>query len=265
MCASERLFDESARREASEPICVGGFFFKPAAHAKFKRQWYKTVLRHGARRFPHFHTTDLVAGFKQYRGMNLEDCVAIFENAVTAVEAHAYAMVGIYFDQAEFEKVADPDWPRWFGSIYTAACSMNLQASGYWLRKWQCPMRVRYTFESGHKFQKEADILLKGIAGNEEACRRFKYGDHGFADKAEECGLQAADLFVWVTTKVSLGKAPPSLHPFMPAIVRLARVSAPRQKVLVFTGKKLERFFNEQVSANPAIVVRFGKKTRTFC
>jgi hypothetical protein len=103
-------FDESIRFDFNHAICVGGYLFKPAAYAKFKRQWHRTVLRYGKRRFTAFHMVDLFAGGKEYKGMKTEHRVAILDAAVIAIGAHAYAAIGTYFDQTEFERAVSADW-----------------------------------------------------------------------------------------------------------------------------------------------------------
>jgi hypothetical protein len=149
-------FDESIRQDFDEPICVGGYLFKQAAYEKFKRQWHRTVLHYGKRRFTAFHMFDLFAGNDEYEGLLAEDRAAILDAAVSAIGAHAHAGVGTYFDQAEFERSVPADWAQRYGSIYALACNLCLQATGYWLDQWQCPMRVDYLFEHGHKHLQEA-------------------------------------------------------------------------------------------------------------
>ena len=97
-------FDESIRQDFDEPICVGGYLFKPAAYEKFKRRWHRTVLRYRKRRFTAFHMFDLFAGNDEYEGLLAEDRTAILDAAVTAIGVHAYAGIGTYFDQAEFAR-----------------------------------------------------------------------------------------------------------------------------------------------------------------
>ena len=257
-------FDESERQENDEPICVGGFFFKPAAYVKFRRDWHRTVLRYKQRRFTHFHTTDLCAGQREYKGLEIADRVVIMNRAVDAIDKHSYAMLAVQFDKAEFERVAPATWPLLHGSIYTAACQMCLQTAGYWLTKWQCPMRVLYVFERGHKFQREADAVMRGISDNEEAQRRFHYRNHIFEEKTKECGLQAADLFAWATTKTRIGRMTPAFRPFLPAIMRMAATNRTRQKLYPFTGDRLKRFIDEQMAANPIYRVDVGPRRRSF-
>jgi Protein of unknown function (DUF3800) len=258
-------FDESMRTEGNEPICVGGYFFKPAAYVKFKRQWHRSVLRHEDRRFAHFHMKDLCAGREQYQGLEIPARVQILDNAIEAITAHSYGVVGIHFDQAEFERVAPADWPQRFGSIYSAACQMCLHATGRWLREWRCPMKVLYVFERGHTFQNEADRLLTAIGKDKAAQKQFRYKNHVFEYKEKESGLQAADLFVWTITKTIIRQGVPrSFRPFLPSILRLGRPNAGRQKIHQLTGDKLSRFINDQANATPIALVDLGPRKRAF-
>lgn len=260
-------FDESIRPDGHEPICVGGFLFKQAAYSRFSRQWRRTVLRVGNRRLAHFHMTDLCAGQGEYKGLTIAERVSILERAVDAVGSHAYAAIGVTFDQREFEAVAPKGWPRYFGSIYTAACQMCLQTTGHWLRKWDCPMRVLYVFERGHKFENEAHRLLSAIGQDEEAAKHCRYRNHVFESKATEPGLQAADLFAWATTKarsVDGGAVPKAFKPFLPSVIRFGSLNPGRQMLHVFTEKRLVRFFDELANGKPMVTVRFGPRLRTF-
>jgi hypothetical protein len=178
-------FDESVRDQGGEPICVGGFLFKPADYKKFKRRWNKYVLWLRGRQFAHFHMTDLCAGRKEYEGLNITDRLVILNNAVDAVKTFAYMGIGVHFQQAEFESKAPKDWPERFGSIYTAACQMCLQTTGYWLARGESQMNVAYVFEQGHKYHNEADKLLTAIGQHDGARKRFRYHVHLFEYKIE--------------------------------------------------------------------------------
>jgi hypothetical protein len=67
-------FDESIRQDFDEPM----------AYEKFKRQWHRTVLRYGKRRFTAFHMF-VFAGNDEYEGMLAEDRAAILDAAVSAI------------------------------------------------------------------------------------------------------------------------------------------------------------------------------------
>lgn len=258
-------FDESERREAGEPICVGGYLFKPAAYVKFKRQWNRTVLRHKQRGFTHFHMTDLCCGQAEYKGLSIAVRVEILNLAVDAIAKHAYGGIGIYFEQAEFERVAPPEWAHAFGSIYSAACHLCLQTTAFWLNEWHSPMRVLYVFERGHKFQAEADEVLSAIGKNEDARKAFRYRNHLFEDKKTECGLQAADLLVWFITKAGVGaQISRSFRPFVEPLMRLSSSNRSRQQIHPFTGDLLKQFIAEQITGDTAFQVNFGPRKRSL-
>jgi hypothetical protein len=66
-------FDESEREDAGQPICVGGFMFKPSGYKAFRRYWCSNVLRFRGRRTDPFHMTDLCAGKGVYDGLTIPD------------------------------------------------------------------------------------------------------------------------------------------------------------------------------------------------
>lgn len=164
-------FDESENPEGQKQIAVAGFLFTPVGYGRFYRAWKKTVLRHGSRRFTHFHMTDLYAGKHEYAGVSIPERVEILDNAVTAVGKHIYASIGVQFHQQEFEEVAPLQWPKYFGSIYTAACHMCIQATAHGLNEWGSSEKIHYTFEDGHKFRAQASSLMDGISKDAAAVR----------------------------------------------------------------------------------------------
>lgn len=237
-------FDESIRSDFDEPLCVGGYLFKQAAYEKFKRQWHRTVLRFGKRRFTAFHMADLFAGAKEYKGLQTEDRVAVLDAAIKAVCTHAYAGIGTYFNQAEFERAVPPDWAQRYGSIYALACNLCLQATGHWLNQWRCPLRVDYMFEQGHKHWKEADARLKAAVALPDIAKQFHYRSHVFAKKTEP-GLQTADLFVWTLTRVHAHQSGKEVYPaFVPTLTKLAKAPM-QQKLHKVVGDQLKRLLHE--------------------
>jgi hypothetical protein len=231
------FFDESENPEGQKPIAVAGFLFTRTGYAQFYRGWKKTVLRHGTKRFAHFHMTDLYAGKGVYAGVTIPERVELFENAITAISKNIYASIGVHFNQQEFEEVAPVEWSRSFGSIYTAACHMSIQATAYGLREWRSSEKVHYTFESGHKFRAQANSLMEKIRNDAEAVRTFRYRGHSFEQKDQSFGLQAADLFAWNVVKESFRTVPPSLRPFLLSMGRLASEIKKRQVFFPLTGE----------------------------
>jgi len=143
---------------------------------------------------------------------------------------------------------------------------MCMQATAFWLNKRNCPLEVLYVFERGHKWQAEADTLLKSIALDDKMRARFRYRNHLFEDKRKECALQAADLFAWTVTKAKScmgNKVPPAMRPFISPIMKLARLNS-RQNINMLTGEKLKRFIDEQSYGTEGIFVDFGPRRRAF-
>lgn len=258
-------FDESMRTQGNEPICVGGILFKPSGYKKFKRQWNKNVLWLRGHRFKHFHMTDLCAGKQEYEGVSIDDRVTVLDNALNAISENMFGALAVHFDQAEFERKAPTDWPQQYGSIYTAACEMCLQVTGYWLHNGNVPMDVLYVFERGHRFQDEADRLLSAIGNVPEARQRFRYRNHVFEPKTE-MGLQAADFYAWMITKaiISSGSVPSAFRPFVGPVTRWVKANNARCRLHQFTGDKLDRFFAEFYNNAPLVQAYIGRHKRAF-
>jgi hypothetical protein len=241
-------FDESERLDGHEPICLAGFIFTPAQYKQFRLYWQRNVLRYRGRKFSAFHTTDLVSGHQEYEGLGIPDRLQILDHAIHAIAKNATAGIAVHFSQSEFARKAPANWANTFGSIYTVACSMCLQTTGFWLTELKRQMDVLYVFEAGHKFRAEADEFLAAMGENVEMRQRSRYSNHIFQPKSEP-GLQAADFFAWTVTRVMTindpSCIPRSLRPFVEPIRRLAAASADRFKFYAFTGLRLERFFDD--------------------
>jgi hypothetical protein len=164
--------------------------------------------------------------------------------------------------------VAPVEWSHYFGSIYTTACHMCIQATAYGLREWRSSERVHYTFESGHKFRAQANSLMEKIRNDAAAKRDFRYHGHSFQEKNQSFGLQAADLFAWNVVKESFRTVPPSLRPFLLSMGRLASGIKKRQVFFPLTGDRLVTFLNDQMlgtwSRERYIPVSFGPRRRTL-
>lgn len=246
MAAFTAFFDESVARGVGEPICVAGVVFTPGDYKRFCRYWCRNVLRNRGQRFAAFHMTDLVAGEKDYGSLSIRERIGVLDHAVLAVSRYATAGVAVCFAQEEFERKAPPDWPEVFGSIYSAACGMCLQATGLWLTRWGHQMEVRYVFERGHSFSAQADEFLTAYGQDRDMRQRCRYRSHSFGAKSE-VGLQAADLAAWTIAKaaISNGTPPRSMVPFVESVMRLANNLNDRYRIHRFEGVLLDRYLHE--------------------
>jgi hypothetical protein len=257
-------FDESERQEHTEPICVGGFVFTPAQYKRFRRYWQSNVLRYRGRTFSAFHMTDLVSGNEEYKGLTIRDRLTILDHAIHAIERNVTAGIAVYFARSEFEQKAPPGWSDIFGSIYTAACGMCLQTTGYWLTQWGHELDVLYVLEKGHKFRAQADEFLSLFGQQDEFRRLCRYRNHIFELKSEP-GLQAADLSAWVVTKAMVTRGGPvsrSTRPFVEPMVRFVSTIDDRFKLYPFEGKRLDTFFASVLKQPLTLIERKGSYPR---
>jgi hypothetical protein len=175
------------------------------------------------------------------------------------------AAVGIHFDRAEFEAVAPPKWPERFGSIYTLACRMVLNATADWMDRQRSHLQVMYVFERGHARRAEADDLLTAIGNDEQSRKRHHYKNHIFEHKDREYGLQAADLLAWGVTKGLVGASTPAFEPFRPLLLKLVD-NDEQHHILSCTGDKLRAFVTAHMTGQIGIatVAKTGPRKRTF-
>jgi hypothetical protein len=242
-------FDESERNdEGLEPLSVAGYIFKPTAYRAFCRDW-REVLRAGPRPTTHFHMTHLYARTYEYEGWSVEDRANVLRVAIAAVRKHMFCGVSVLFSQVDFEELAPPLWRVEYGSMYAAACQMVLNATGFWMHQHRCFLPITYAFESGHRFWDEADQILKGTNQFPELKKKLHYRTHVALDKTEACGLQAADMFAWIMSRLNVGV--PENHTmgaFSPIILSLVQGQSPKYQLFHPDRGALLSFFEQAMS-----------------
>jgi hypothetical protein len=260
------FFDESERRLPTEPITVAGYLFKPTRYKQFVRRWGGVLRLAGG--VDHLHMTDLFAGEKAFDGLSIARRAEVFAEAVTVINDHMTAAVGISFLQSEFEAAAPANWPNLFGSIYNTACQMCVEMSGAWLMEHHRGEHVKYVFEAGHKFQHEADAALKVLGADAAHRRKGRYLSHGFKEKIGAVGLQAADVLAWAATKEEgWNHGDRILDPFLRTLRAMASDRTRYEVKLVTRGALGEYFRLQQESiarGDRHLVVEVPPHKRTF-
>ena len=245
---------------------MGGYLFTAGGYQRFRKRW-RHALKLGSHKFPYFHMTDLYAGRGIYDGVSIPDRQLLLSHAVEAITSHAYGGVAVHFDKDEFEGTAPIGWEHVYGSIYSLACQMAMQATSVWLKRdKRCDLRVLYVFERGHKFQHESDAMLRAIADNEREAQYCSYGNHIFEKKEKEYGLQAADVLAWSVTKLHVGHGyRHSIAPWAPSMIKLKATDRHSCVVLSLTGPVLLQFFDNAARSYPsAILADAGPRKRAF-
>ena len=100
-------FDESERKDGSEPISVAGYVFKPKSYEHFSRKRARMLASAGPAPTPYFHMTELYARDSDgiYAGWSVEQRAEVLRQAVDAVRKHTYCGVSVLLSQSEFEAV----------------------------------------------------------------------------------------------------------------------------------------------------------------
>src|SRR5687767_2998885 len=101
--------DESERKEATEPVSVAGYIFKPAAYRAFCREW-KRMLMSGPKPTTHFHMTNLYARDKQYKGWSVTERADYLRLAVNAARRYKFCVFWGLFIRSEFESLERRHW-----------------------------------------------------------------------------------------------------------------------------------------------------------
>lgn len=252
------FFDESIREnQGSEPLSVAGYVFKESSYRSFRRAWRK-MLASGPTLTTHFHMTHLYARTFEYAGWSAKDRAKYFSLAVDAVRKHALCGVSVMFSQRDFERLAPEFWAITHGSMYSVACQMSLAATAFWMDdNFNQRIPIAYAFESGHKFWKEADVILKGTGDDEELKRHYRYKTHFSLGKLESYGLQAADMLAWIMTRGEVGfPNNRTMDEFAPVVWDLVRGKSGRYQCFHPDENGLRRFFFEQArSRRPTLWV----------
>lgn len=237
-------FDESIREEANEPIAVAGYMFKETAYKQFAREWRRLKPRDARP----LHMKDLLAGQKKFGHLSIDTRKALLKGAIQAINRHAFAGICVLFDQAEFERVAPADWPKYFGSIYSVACQLCLRTTAHWMDAHKVFWRTAYFFEAGHKFRAEADRLLDLARTVPELRQAYRYHTHAFLRKDDAVGLQAADILASAAARAHVGgEMSRTVRAFAPEILTLTEAGDDRYDIQLLTGAKLQLLLQEQV------------------
>lgn len=254
------FFDESERSEKSEPISLAGYIFKPDGYKHFTKKWSRMLATAGPQPTTHFHMTNLYARSYEYAGWSVDQRAEVLRQAVDAVRKHAYCGISVLFSQSEFEQFAPPLWKHEHGSMYSAACQMALRVTGLWMNDHNCHQPIAYAFESGHRFWDEANSILNGTGKHPELKRLYRYNSHTAIDKMDAYGLQAADMLAWIMGRLNVGvPTNHSMQAFAPIIMRLVDGQSAKYQLFHPKGDLMKRFFQEQASMPPPVIVDLEK------
>jgi Protein of unknown function (DUF3800) len=241
--ALDGYFDESERSEASEPLSVAGYIFKPTAYKSFCRDW-KQMLLSGPTPTTHFHMTNLYARDYEYKGWSADERAEYLKLAVAAARKHKFCGISILFSQSDFERLAPPLFRFQYSSMYSCACQMALRTTASWMDTHKSYLPIAYAFESGHRFWDEADGILRGIGQYPELKQEYRYRTHFPLDKERSYGLQAADMLAWIFGRLNVG-APQNqtMAKFAPIIMSLFEDDSDRYQLFHPKEAALLQFF----------------------
>ena len=62
-------FDESDRKDGSEPLCAAGYIFHPGAYRRFAREWRRFLKSARPGGLQYLHMTDLYAAKNVYEDL----------------------------------------------------------------------------------------------------------------------------------------------------------------------------------------------------
>jgi len=252
-------FDESERKEATEPVSVAGYIFKPAAYRAFCREW-KRMLMSGPKPTTHFHMTNVYARDKQYKGWSVTERADYLRLAVNAARKYKFCGISVMFSQSEFERLAPPLWRFEYSSMYSAACQMALRTTSFWMDEHKTFLPITYAFESGHRFWDEADEILRGIGQYPELKKDYRYRTHFALEKKESYGLQAADMLAWIYPRLDVGiPRNRTMDAFGPIILSLVEGDSDRYKLLHPKEAGLRQFFKDNAADKDHRVIQLNK------
>lgn len=188
----EAYFDESGTHGGSPAMCVAGYIYDRKNSVQIDKKWKAVLDKYN---LPYFHMVDCAHGNRPFNRLTKEECINAAKDMIGIINEHAsfgqYALVV----KSIFDDKMHPHNP--WKSAYTWCCYMALQGVGEWCDRVNYQGKVAYFFESGHRFQAQANNLLDAISRSEAFRQRFRYGSHTFADKKCLRPLQSADMLAW--------------------------------------------------------------------
>ncbi|HMH51252.1 MAG TPA: DUF3800 domain-containing protein [Candidatus Acidoferrum sp.] len=249
MIVLEAFFDESERDNGT--FCVAGYIFSSLQVERFSKAWHKVMGPY----WP-FHMTefdrhrDKTDRPTKFESLTDKEHDALLKRAVQIINQRIMLSISVACNTNDvrrlspivrgLEMVGSP-----LEQAYSLCCYQCMMLMSGWLRKRGLPDRVAYLFESGNRFQRQADYLMELATYHPVLKEMCRYQSHGFAPKTSSAPLQAADLFAWELTKFLDETVIRKISQPRESLISLVRPHPERYEGRVLHASGLERYFKK--------------------
>lgn len=192
MTSLECYFDESGTHDGSPAVCVAGYLFNREARQKLDSEWKAALDRY---ELPFFRMSACAHGNPPFNRLTKNERIDIEPAVIKLINRYALLGLAIVINEAEYDHLFTRRDIT--GDAYSFCCWQILAGIQSWIERNQFDGEISCFFESGHKSQRLANLLMHRIFENASLRNTYRYKAHGFVEKAAVQALQAADILAW--------------------------------------------------------------------
>jgi hypothetical protein len=240
MAVFEAYFDESERPGGT--FCVAGYVFTPKQAEKFSTEWRRLMAPY----WP-FHMKELAHGRDhlerptKFETISQEQRDRLLQRAVDLINRRITLSISISCNAEDVRRLNLG--LRNFTHAYSLCCYAAMNLLAQWIERRGLDDRVAYVFEAGHRFQAEADRLLRPAGMHPALSEQARYESHAFVRKEHSAGLQAADLYAWELGKFLDETVGRQIRPPRASLKALIRPDPKRYVGRVLRKDQLRKYF----------------------
>jgi hypothetical protein len=202
MATFTTLCDETGVHDSASATAVGGYVFNEEGYQRFTKSWRETLLPFEDRGIEFFHAGDCYDRNGKFQLLNSGDRDGLFRSLIALIKTTAkLGVICSLEDQAFATAIRRNKLRAYSGSKYTACALRVLPTVGTCLRELNLDGDVRYLFESGYEYSKEANFMIEQDVRKPDRRKAASYESHAFEPKRAQPAFQAADLFLWLWQK----------------------------------------------------------------
>ncbi len=199
-------FDESGLDDTSASFWVAGYVAHISNWFEFSRAWNHAIQRHGV---DILHTTDLVNGWKAFKGWTAERQTALLDDVISIINSSDIHGFGAGVVKADYERMIvktdfskEVGWtPEWWHQPYLLAfqqCVVEVVLKADSLPKSE---RVNFVFDQQGTYGSRCQSVFASMSDDTVWPRRDRLGSVEFRPKSGCTSLQAADLLAYELRK----------------------------------------------------------------
>lgn len=256
----EMYADESYSEERSSLFCVAGYLFEKTEAKRFNKRWQAMLNSYC---LTEFHMTDCAHHQGEYKKLCKQQCDDVSREAIEIIKATAAYGFVISVDSEDYAEIMQP-LSKDSISDYSFCLLQTLSCIEVWADGTGFSGDVAYTFEAGHRHERDAHKTLENMYGDSASRDRFRISTYAFSPKKKVLPLQAADILAWHWLlegyRQRLGdKRDRPVRKDLLALIRPQDMSAnfTREKLIEYRDSLIR---NSEVSDMPPLRIFFARK-----